>query len=101
VQQFDPGVSVGGNRLGRLMRYLAIPAVVLMVVGAALLLIRPSFPERRPVVLTVYCVSSATWVTAFAPFLDAATSDDSQHQKARATSARIKSAYERRCTALD
>jgi hypothetical protein len=80
------------------------PGVVLavaIVLTGAVILVRAAMPEPRPVVLTVYCASSATWVNAFAPLLDAQPQTDGEPERGRVTSARIKSAYERRCTSPD
>jgi hypothetical protein len=90
-----------GHRIQKVVRLLAIPAAVLLIVAAALVLIRPSLPERRPVVRSVYCASSATWVTMLAPFFEPPAQETGQPTSSRVTSARIRSAYERRCTTSD
>ena len=94
------------NALPRSRWHAALPWLAAMiaigiVVAAALLLMRPALAEPRPVVLSVYCASSAAWVTTLAPFLDASTPTDGESPRGRVTSDRIKAAYERRCTTPD
>src|SRR5204862_6497603 len=81
--------------------WLAALMAIGMVVAGALLLMRPALSEPRPVVLSVYCASSAAWMNTLAPFLDSAPDGDGKPDRGRVTSARIKSAYERRCTTSD
>jgi hypothetical protein len=90
-------------RLPKSAVLLVVGAVVAIgiIVSGLLLLLRPTMAEPRPVVLSVYCASSAAWMATLAPFLDAQAPTDGAPERGRVTSARIKSAYERRCTTPD
>jgi len=81
--------------------WLAAVIAIAIIVAGTLLLMRPALSEPRPVVLSVYCASSAAWLTTLAPFLDASVQTDSELPRGRVTSDRIKSAYERRCATPD
>jgi len=89
------------RRLGPPLRYLALLLAATVLTGAAIVLFRPALPDRRPVVLTVYCASSAAWVTTLSPFLGSSAPDDGAPEPGRVTAERIKSAYERRCAPSD
>ena len=78
------------------VRWLAVVlGVVLVIVGMVVVALQ-AVPDRRPVVLSVYCSSSAVWVTTLAPLIESQQGDGSIARRRDAAS-RVRAAYERRC----
>ena len=100
MRQID-SVTVPRSHPNLLLIGLGAALAIGIAVTGAFLLMRPALAEPRPVVLSVYCASSAAWMTTLAPLLDAQTQTGPEGERGRVTAARIRSAYERRCTTPD
>jgi len=78
------------------VRWLAAVLGVVLAIAGLVVAVSQAVPDRRPVVLSVYCTSSAVWVSTLAPLIESQSGDGSIASR-QVAAGRIRAAYERRC----